>query len=184
METRSALSARWVAAAVAALSLSACGGANDDLRAYIDDVKARPGGRIEPLPPIEPAPTFAYEPGARRSPFMPDEPAARRATIQTPSKGPIRTGRASCSRSFRSTRCAWSARSPIGARASASFRPRTGSCGASPSAITWDRTTAASWPSRILRFNWWRSSPTVSAGTWNDPPRLAWPIEAQGSFRE
>ena len=68
--------------------MSACGGANDDLRAYIDDVKARPGGRIEPLPPIEPAPTFVYEPGARRSPFMPDEPAARRSNDPNAVEGP------------------------------------------------------------------------------------------------
>jgi type IV pilus assembly protein PilP len=66
MVTRSVLSARWVAVAVAAVGLNACGGANDDLRAYIDDVKARPGGRIEPLPQIQPAPTFVYEPGVRR----------------------------------------------------------------------------------------------------------------------
>jgi type IV pilus assembly protein PilP len=58
--------------------LSACGGANDDLRAYIDDVKTRPGGRIDPLPPVEPAPSFVYEPGTRRSPFMPEEPQRRR----------------------------------------------------------------------------------------------------------
>ena len=88
METRSALSARWLAAAVVAVFLSACGGANDDLRAYIDDVKARPGGRIEPLPPIEPAPTFVYEAGARRSPFMPDEPAARRSNDPNAVEGP------------------------------------------------------------------------------------------------
>jgi type IV pilus assembly protein PilP len=88
METRSALSARRLAAVVVALSLSACGGANDDLRAYIDDVKARPGGRIEPLPPIEPAPTFAYEPGSRRSPFMPEEPAARRSNDPNAVEGP------------------------------------------------------------------------------------------------
>jgi type IV pilus assembly protein PilP len=79
METRSVLSTRWVAAVIAAASLSACGGANDDLRAYIDEVKARPGGRIEPLPPVEPAPTFVYEPGTRRSPFLP-EPATRRVS--------------------------------------------------------------------------------------------------------
>jgi type IV pilus assembly protein PilP len=57
--------------------LSACGGANDDLRVYIDEVKARPGGRIEPLPPVEPAPTYVYEAGPRRSPFMPDAPQRR-----------------------------------------------------------------------------------------------------------
>ena len=54
--------------------LSACGRGADDLRAYIDEVKARPGGRIEPLPEVRPAPRFVYEPGSRRSPFVPDTP--------------------------------------------------------------------------------------------------------------
>ena len=77
MTSRSAFSTRWLAAAIAATALSACGGANDDLREYIDEIKARPGGRIEPLPQIQPAPTFVYEPGARRSPFVPDAPQRR-----------------------------------------------------------------------------------------------------------
>ncbi len=77
MTSRSAFSTRWLAAAVAATALSACGGANDDLREYIDEVKARPGGRIEPLPQIQPAPTYVYEPGTRRSPFVPDAPQRR-----------------------------------------------------------------------------------------------------------
>jgi type IV pilus assembly protein PilP len=79
---------RWAAVAALALSLSACGGANDDLRAYIDEVKARPGGRIDPLPPIEPAPTFVYEAGTRRSPFMPDEPQRRRTVGPDAVAGP------------------------------------------------------------------------------------------------
>ena len=58
MVTRSVLSTRWAATVVAIVGLSACGGANDDLRAYIDEVKARLGGRIEPLPQVQPAPTF------------------------------------------------------------------------------------------------------------------------------
>ena len=58
---RSTLLTRSFAIAVAAAALSACGGANDDLRAYIDEVKARPGGRIEPLPQVQPAPTFVYQ---------------------------------------------------------------------------------------------------------------------------
>ena len=62
------------ALAAAALLLTACGGGNRDLLQYIDSVKSRPGGRIEPLPTIRPAPSFAYEPGQRRSPFMPDMP--------------------------------------------------------------------------------------------------------------
>jgi len=90
MEMRSALSTRWIAAAIVAASLSACGGANDDLRAYIDEVKARPGGRIDALPPVEPAPTFAYEAGTRRSPFTPDAPQRRRGNDPNAVEGPDR----------------------------------------------------------------------------------------------
>jgi type IV pilus assembly protein PilP len=87
---RSPLSARWLAAGLIALGLTACGGANDDLRAYIDEVKARPGGRIDPLPQIKPAPTFTYEPGARRSPFLPDLPQRRVSTDPNAIDGPDR----------------------------------------------------------------------------------------------
>jgi type IV pilus assembly protein PilP len=87
---RSALSTRWIAAAIVAASLSACGGANNDLRAYIDEVKARPGGRIDPLPPVEPAPTYVYEPGARRSPFQPDAPQRRLSHDPNAVEGPDR----------------------------------------------------------------------------------------------
>ena len=38
--------------AALAFGLTACGGDMDDLDKYINDVKARPGGRIEPLPEI------------------------------------------------------------------------------------------------------------------------------------
>ena len=73
---RSALN-RMLVCAAAVVGLAGCSGGNDDLRAYIDDIKARPGGRIEPLPQVRPAPTFAYLPDGRRSPFMPDQPAQR-----------------------------------------------------------------------------------------------------------
>ncbi len=79
MLTRSTLLARSLAAAFLAVGLSACSGGNDDLRAYIDQVKARPGGRIEALPQVQPAPTFAYEAGNRRSPFVPEAPQRRRS---------------------------------------------------------------------------------------------------------
>src|SRR6185503_3240815 len=87
METRSVLS-RWIAVGLVAAALSACGGRDDDLRAYIDEVKARPGGRIEPLPPVEPAPTYAYAPGARRSPFTPDAPQRRLSNDPNAVDGP------------------------------------------------------------------------------------------------
>ena len=69
---RHGLLARFVALTAITASAGACGGDTRDLREYVDGVKARPGGRIEPLPEIRPAPTFVYEPGGRRSPFMPD----------------------------------------------------------------------------------------------------------------
>ena len=74
----------------AVLALSACGSDMDDLRAYIDEVKARPGGRIEPLPQIKPTPTFVYtadESGAR-SPFVPDTPQARVSENPDAVRGP------------------------------------------------------------------------------------------------
>jgi len=68
--------------AAAMLVLSACGRGMDDLNAYIDEVKARPGGRIEPLPEIAPPPTHTYtaRTAGMRSPFRPDEPQVSRDT--------------------------------------------------------------------------------------------------------
>ena len=87
MDTRSVLSRLMVAGLIAA-TLSACSGRDDDLRAYIDEVKARPGGRIEQLDPYKPAPTFVYEPGNRRSPFTPDAPQRRRSNDPNAVEGP------------------------------------------------------------------------------------------------
>ena len=42
------------------LGLAACGGDMDDLDQYINEIKARPGGRIEPLPEITPYESFTY----------------------------------------------------------------------------------------------------------------------------
>ncbi len=63
---------------VAAAGLAACGGDMDDLDSYINEVKARPGGRIEPLPEITPYEVFTYVADAEglRSPFVPDRPQA------------------------------------------------------------------------------------------------------------
>ena len=63
---------RYVIAAGLMLVLAGCGGDMDDLLAKIDEVKARPGGRIEPLPQIKPYETFTYEAESLRSPFVPD----------------------------------------------------------------------------------------------------------------
>ena len=64
--------------AVALFGIAACGGQMDDLDQYINEVKARPGGRIEPLPEITPYAVFTYVADAQgvRSPFVPDTPQA------------------------------------------------------------------------------------------------------------
>lgn len=62
---------------LAAILAAGCGGGQSDLLEYIDDVKKRPGGRIEPLPQVKPYETFAYEADELRSPFAPDRPAGR-----------------------------------------------------------------------------------------------------------
>lgn len=58
-------------------ALSACGRDMSDLEAYIAEVNARPGGRIEPLPVIRPYEPFAYDAYNLRSPFQPDKPLAK-----------------------------------------------------------------------------------------------------------
>ena len=58
----------------ALIGLSACGADHRELQAWVDEVKARPGGAIEPLPEINPAPNYVYDAAGRRSPFIPDAP--------------------------------------------------------------------------------------------------------------
>ena len=82
MMTRSKQLAVVVSLALAGL-LGGCGGDMDDLLAYIDEVKSRPGGRIEPLPQIKPYQTFSYTAEALRSPFLPDK-GPRRAVASGP----------------------------------------------------------------------------------------------------
>jgi len=62
---------------LATVGLSACGGM-DDLDQYINEIKARPGGRIDPLPEITLYEVFTYVADAQglRSPFVPDMPQA------------------------------------------------------------------------------------------------------------
>jgi type IV pilus assembly protein PilP len=62
----------------AMFGIAACGGDQDDLDQYINEVKARPGGRIDPLPEITPYEVFSYVADAEgvRSPFVPDTPQA------------------------------------------------------------------------------------------------------------
>jgi type IV pilus assembly protein PilP len=58
------------------LGLSGCGGGSDDLDVYINEIKKRKGGLIEPLPEITPYEVFNYlaDKQGIRSPFRPDMP--------------------------------------------------------------------------------------------------------------
>ena len=65
-----------IALAASGLVLGGCAGDMDDLDEYINAVKAKPGGRIEPLPEVTPYEIFTYVADAEgiRSPFVPDLP--------------------------------------------------------------------------------------------------------------
>ena len=58
-------------AGLSVLAVTGCSRNIDDLRTYVEEVKSRPGGRIEPLPQVKPYESFVYEAGERRSPFVP-----------------------------------------------------------------------------------------------------------------
>lgn len=63
------MSLRYCVVATAALLLGGCGKGDSDLRAWIDEVKARPGAQIEPLPVMQKYVTFEYAAQALRDPF-------------------------------------------------------------------------------------------------------------------
>lgn len=65
--------ARLFALGLGVALLSGCGGNGsfDDLRAYMDDVRAKPKGSIEPLPSFLPYEAFTYSAASLRHPFQP-----------------------------------------------------------------------------------------------------------------
>ena len=62
--------------ALSSLLLTGCSDNSDELDRYINEVKARDGGRIDPLPEITPYEIFVYQADVEglRSPFVPDTP--------------------------------------------------------------------------------------------------------------
>lgn len=62
---------RIVMLVISAVLLAGCAQSVSDLEQYIAEVKARKGGRIQPLPQIKPYDTFVYSASDLRSPFMP-----------------------------------------------------------------------------------------------------------------
>lgn len=72
---------RLVAVMTSVMGLSGCFFQDDhaDLKAYIAEVRARPQGTIEPLPPVRTYDAFIYGATALRSPF--DQPVEVKAVV-------------------------------------------------------------------------------------------------------
>jgi type IV pilus assembly protein PilP len=67
---------------VLATAVGGCGGEQDDLRRYIEEVKARKTKDIEPIPQIKPHESFTYVAAGRRDPFA-------NAPVQKPLTGEL-----------------------------------------------------------------------------------------------
>lgn len=62
----------WLVAISAGLVLTGCGGGSmRDLESYVQQVLARPGGKIEPIPPLEPYVVYTYQSSDGVDPFKP-----------------------------------------------------------------------------------------------------------------
>lgn len=75
---------------IVVLIVSGCSSDNvSDLRSYVQSVKAKPGGRVEPIPEVKPFDSFVYQAAARRSPFEPWATAtALNSAKRMPGTGP------------------------------------------------------------------------------------------------
>lgn len=64
---------RMMAVLAVAAALGGCGSSGEfsDLQQFMNDVKSKPPGSIEPLPPFEQVAPFAYQASNMRSPFEP-----------------------------------------------------------------------------------------------------------------
>jgi type IV pilus assembly protein PilP len=72
--------AKRIACALAvAATLGGCSDDMDKLQAQVDEIRSRPGGRIEPLPEVRPYETFTYAAANLRSPFVAGMPASASA---------------------------------------------------------------------------------------------------------
>lgn len=79
---------RWAPLAAAACLtalLAGCGDRLGDLTAYANEVKARKGGHIEPLPQLKPFETYIYSDQDQRSPFVPATEALAKAAARNTS---------------------------------------------------------------------------------------------------
>lgn len=63
---------RFICLTLMTLALAGCGGGDfSDLQSFMDDVRSKPKGAIEPLPKFQPYEAFTYTAAALRSPFQP-----------------------------------------------------------------------------------------------------------------
>ena len=71
---------RWLFLASSALLVAGCGGQSGkaDLDQYMKEMRAKPSGKIEPLPEFKPYEAFSYKASGMRSPFEP--PVVLKAT--------------------------------------------------------------------------------------------------------
>lgn len=67
------INSRLVAPLFIALTMAGCGSGGDfsDLQAYMDEVRMRPKGSIEPLPKFQAYEAFTYKASTLRNPFQP-----------------------------------------------------------------------------------------------------------------
>ena len=64
--------AKMAMMALAGLMIAGCSGDNlSDLRSFVQTEKAKPGGRVEPIPEVKPFESFTYKIDGRKSPFQP-----------------------------------------------------------------------------------------------------------------
>ena len=83
--------ALWVSVAVMSLTLTACGGDDvSDLTKFIQEVKARPKGAIQPLPEKKLVESFTFQPEGLRDPFMAIEKNIDEAGLDVSGAGGIR----------------------------------------------------------------------------------------------
>ena len=60
---------RILSVGLVSVLLTACGGNTEDLEAWVDNIKAKPAGRIEPMPDVKVYQPHDYSSAALRSPF-------------------------------------------------------------------------------------------------------------------
>ena len=68
----SGLMTKVITVALLGLMIAGCSGDNlSDLRSFVQAEKAKPGGRVEPIPEVKPFESFTYKVNGRKSPFQP-----------------------------------------------------------------------------------------------------------------